>query len=218
MNDIAPIDAMGQAAYGQKTFGYTPGKFAMWLFLASDAMGFIGLIAAYVVLRASVGGEWIPTTGDFGAMTASGEPMQGLPGLDPILTGINTFILICSSYTMVRAVVATQKGNQKALKGWLLATILGGATFLGIQVYEYQLLMDMGLHMNSHPYGASFYACTGFHGAHVLSGVIYLTCILIGAMRGKYGPDNASPVELVGLFWHFVDLVWIIIFTIIYLI
>lgn len=212
MNQIAPIDALGQAAYGQKTFGYTPGKFGMWLFLASDAMGFIGLIAAYVVVRASVGGEWVPTTGEFG------HEGGGLPPLDPILTGVNTFILICSSYTMVRAVVAAQKGAQGALKGWLAGTILGGATFLGIQVYEYWHLMDLGLHMNSHPYGATFYACTGFHGAHVLSGVIYLICILIGAMRGKYGPDNSTPVEIVGLFWHFVDLVWIIIFTIIYLI
>jgi heme/copper-type cytochrome/quinol oxidase subunit 3 len=203
---------MGQERYARKNFGYTPGKFAMWLFLASDAMGFVGLIGAYIILRASLpDASWIPTTG-YGADAAA-----GLPPLDPIITGINTFILICSSFTMVRAVDAIGRGKQGGLKLWLAATIGLGATFLGVQVYEYMILMDAGLHMGSHLYGATFYMCTAFHGAHVLSGVIYLSCIWIAAARGKYTAESHSPVELVGLFWHFVDLVWIILFTIIYL-
>jgi heme/copper-type cytochrome/quinol oxidase subunit 3 len=209
---LAPIDALGQTEYGRRTFGFTPGKFAMWLFLASDAMGFVGLIGAYIVLRFSYpDAGWRPTTGEWGGEAA------GLPPLDPIITGVNTFILIVSSFTMVLALDAIQKGNQRGLLKWLGATILAGATFLGVQVYEYAHLLHVGLKMYSHPYGATFYMCTGFHGAHVLSGVIYLTCIWIRAARGAYTAANHSPVELVGLFWHFVDLVWIILFTIVYL-
>jgi cytochrome c oxidase subunit III len=209
---LAPYDALGQEEYGRRTFGYSPGKLAMWLFLASDAMGFVGLICTYIILRyAYPGTEWRPTTGEFGAEGG------GLPALAPVLTGINTFILIISSFTMVLALNAISKGNRKGLVTWLLATILCGATFLGIQVYEYQHLIHTGLVASAHPYASTFYITTGFHGAHVLTGVIYLTCIWIGALRGKYTKESHSPVELVGLFWHFVDLVWIVLFTIIYL-
>ncbi len=215
---IAPIDSLGQAEFGRRTFGFSPGKLAMWLFLASDAMGFVGLIGAYIVLRFGYVGEgWRPTTGDFGAIGADGNAIAGLPALDPILTGVNTFILIVSSYTMVRALDAIGKGNQAGLKKWLFATIALGAVFLGVQVYEYQHFIHQGFVMSAHPYASTFYITTGFHGAHVLAGVIYLTCVWIGALRGKYTKESHSPVELVGLFWHFVDLVWIVLFTIVYL-
>jgi cytochrome c oxidase subunit III len=206
------IDDLGQTEWSRKTLGFTPGKFGMWLFIAQDAMGFVGLISMYVILRSGhPGAEWRPTVGDYGFEGG------GLPELGKALTGINTFILICSSFTMVRALDAVQRGRQGALKGWLFATIALGATFLGIQVYEYGHLMSEGMHMNAHPYAATFFMCTGFHGAHVLGGVIYLTCIWIGALRGKYSETNSSPIELAGLFWHFVDLVWIVLFTIVYL-
>jgi cytochrome c oxidase subunit III len=117
----------------------------------------------------------------------------------------------------VLALDAIQRGNQAKLKIFLFLTVALGATFLGIQVYEYQHLMHEGMHMFAHPYAATFFMCTAFHGAHVLSGVVYLTCIWIGALRGKYSATSYSPVEIAGLFWHFVDLVWIILFTIIYL-
>lgn len=211
---ISPtIDDLGQTEHSRRTLGFTPGKFAMWLFIGQDAMGFVGLISAYIVLRsAHPGSEWRPTIGEYGF-----EGHQGLPALAPILTGINTFILIVSSFTMVLALDAVQRGNQAKLKLFLGLTAFLGATFLGIQVVEYGALMHEGMHMNAHPYAATFFLCTAFHGAHVLSGVIYLLCIWVGALRGKYSATNYSPVELVGLFWHFVDLVWIILFTIIYL-
>lgn len=214
---IAPIDALGQAEYGRRTFGFTPGKFAMWLFLASDAMGFVGLISAYIVLRwSNPAATWIPSEGDW---SVAGEgSTKGLPHLAPILTGINTFILILSSFTMVLALDACQRGDRARLLRWLAATAIGGMVFLGVQVYEYSHLLHQGLAMWHHPYGATFYMCTGFHGAHVLTGVIYLWCIWANALKGKYGAANSSPVELVGLFWHFVDLVWIILFTIMYLV
>jgi cytochrome c oxidase subunit III len=206
------IDDLGQTEYSRRMFGFSPGKFAMWLFIAQDAMGFVGLLSTYIILRAShPGSEWIPTIGDYG----NHDP--GLPELAKTLTGINTFILILSSFTMVLALDRIQRGNQAGLKLFLGLTALLGATFLGVQVYEYGHLMSEGMHMNAHPYAATFFMCTGFHGAHVFAGVIYLTCIWIAAMRGKYTAQNHSAVELAGLFWHFVDLVWIILFTIIYL-
>jgi len=210
---VPHIDDVGQTEYSRRLFGYSPGKFAMWLFIGQDAMGFVGLISTYIILRSAHPGlEWVPSVGDFGH-----EGQAGLPHLAKVLTGVNTFILICSSYTMVRALDAVQRGKLGALKGWLFATVALGATFLGIQVYEYGHLMHMGMHMNAHPYAATFFMCTGFHGAHVFGGVVYLSCILVGAMRGKYSATSHSPVELAGLFWHFVDLVWIILFTIVYL-
>jgi heme/copper-type cytochrome/quinol oxidase subunit 3 len=215
---IAPtIDDLGQTEYAKKTFGFSPGKFAMWLFIAQDAMGFVGLLSMYIILRAGhPGTEWVPTVGDFHRME-DGHAVPGLPALAKALTGVNTFILICSSFTMVRALDGIQRGSQAKLKAYLFATVALGATFLGIQVYEYGHLMSEGMHMNAGPYASTFFMCTGFHGAHVLAGVIYLSCILVAAMRGKYTAGSHSPVELAGLFWHFVDLVWIILFTIIYL-
>jgi heme/copper-type cytochrome/quinol oxidase subunit 3 len=211
---VAPhIDDLGQTEYSRKLFGFSPGKFAMWLFIGQDAMGFVGLLSTYIILRsAHPGAEWVPSVGNFG-----GEGHEGLPHLAKVLTGVNTFILIVSSFTMVLALDAIQRGNVGKLKAYLFATVALGATFLGIQVYEYGHLMHQGMHMNAHPYAFTFFMCTGFHGAHVLAGVIYLSCILAGALRGKYSATNHSPVELAGLFWHFVDLVWIILFTIIYL-
>ena len=211
---VAPhIDDVGQTEYSRRLFGFSPGKFAMWLFIGQDAMGFVGLLSTYIILRsAHPGAEWVPSVGNFG-----GEGTEGLPHLAKTLTGINTFILIISSFTMVLALDAIQRGNVGKLKAYLFATVALGATFLGIQVYEYQHLMHEGMHMNAHPYAFTFFMCTGFHGAHVLAGVIYLSCILVGAMRGKYSAASHSGVELAGLFWHFVDLVWIILFTIIYL-
>jgi heme/copper-type cytochrome/quinol oxidase subunit 3 len=206
------IDDLGQTEHSRRTLGFTPGKFAMWLFIAQDAMGFVGLLSLYIIERsAHPGAEWRPTIGEYGYEGG------GLPELAKSLTGVNTFILILSSFTMVRALDAIQRGNQAKLKAYLAATVLLGASFLGIQVYEYGHLMSEGMHMSAHPYASTFFMCTAFHGAHVLAGVIYLTCILIASLRGKYSAENYSPVELAGLFWHFVDLVWIILFTIIYL-
>ncbi len=197
-----------------KHFGKaTGGKIAMWMFIAQDGMSFGGLLFAYGVIRSSAD-SWP-------------NPSEVL-GIS--LTAIATFLLICSSLTMVMAVEAAKDANKGATMRWLMLTIMGGLTFLGIQAYEYTHLAHEGLGFasttmleNGQPindlFGSTFFAVTGFHGLHVLSGVIYLTCILIGTARGKYtqGGMSYSRVELVGLFWHFVDLVWILVFTFIYL-
>ena len=201
---------------GDEHFGKaTGGKIAMWMFIAQDGMSFGGLLFAYGVIRSSA--ESWP------------EPAAVL-GIT--LTAIATFLLICSSLTMVMAVESAKECNKASTMRWLMLTILGGATFLGIQAYEYYHLSHAGLGLAvttmadpntggpiNNLFGSTFYAVTGFHGLHVFSGVVYLICILIGTMRGKYtqGGMSYSRVELVGLFWHFVDLVWILVFTFIYL-
>lgn len=149
--------------------------------------------------------------------------------LDIDLTAGNTFILICSSLTMVLALAAVQRGDQAKLKLFLALTAIIGACFLGVQVYEYRSLMfnhyyPVGIGANHHfvpsssLFASCFFTMTGFHGAHVAAGVVMITSILIGSLMGKFTRENHSAVEIVGLYWHFVDLVWIILFTVVYLI
>jgi heme/copper-type cytochrome/quinol oxidase subunit 3 len=186
--------------------GLTPGwgKLMMWLFLCSDAMSFAGLLAAYGAVRI-FGTHW-PVPGDV---------------LDVPLTAVNTFILICSSVSMVWALSAIKHGNRKGLVKWLLVTILGGSIFLGIQAYEWTHLLTHGEHpltIQSSLFGATFFILTGFHGCHVFSGVVYLGCIAVRGAQGGYTRENNSSVEIAGLYWHFVDLIWILVFTFVYLI
>jgi heme/copper-type cytochrome/quinol oxidase subunit 3 len=177
----------------------------MWIFLAGDAMTFGTLLAGYGALRAgSI--DW-----------PNPSAVLGIP-----LTAFMTFLLICSSLTMVKALAAIKHGDSKGMRNYLLLTILGGLIFLGCQAYEWTHLIHGGLGFSSNPYGnylfgATFFAITGFHGCHVTGGVIYLTCIVIQGMRGKYSAENCNSVEILGLYWHFVDLVWIMVFTFVYL-
>ena len=186
----------------RRALGMTPGKFAMWAFLASDAMGFAGLFAAYCATRTH--SEFWPDPNNPAVLNVN-------------LTALNTFVLICSSVTMVYSLQACKAGDKAKTSLWLLATMLGGLFFLGVQVYEYKHLSHGGMVPWKDNFCATFYSLTCYHGLHVLSGVVYLTCIFIGSLKGKYGPKNSTPVEIVGLFWHFVDLVWILLFTFIYL-
>ena len=189
----------------------TLGKLGMWVFLAGDAMGFGALIVGYGALR-YYNTNWP-------------QPSEVL-GIG--LTAVMTFILIVSSVTMVKALSAIQHGDQAGLRKFLGLTVLGGCIFLGLQAYEWtHLIFGKGLTIRSAPhdfqeattlFGATFFILTGFHGMHVTGGVIYLTCLLIRSMTGAYSADYAYPVEIAGLYWHFVDLVWILIFTFVYLI
>ncbi len=182
------------------------GKLGMWIFLAGDAMSFGALLAGYGAIRAgSV--DWP-------------NPLHVL-GIS--LTAFMTFLLICSSVTMVKALSAIKNGNRAGMRNFLLLTILGGVTFLGLQAYEWTHLIHSGMTFTHNPHGSylfgtTFFAITGFHGMHVTGGVIYLSIVLFNGLRGKYSPENYNGVELVGLYWHFVDLVWILVFTFIYLI
>ena len=200
-------------------FGVYNMKLGMWVFLLSEVMFFTGLIGAYIILRFA-------------------NPEQfAQPGvvLNVPLTALNTFILICSSVTMVKAFAEVENGNQAGLKRYLLFTVILGLIFLGIQAYEYTLLLHEGFTpvadayaahgraggeavLGGPLYGATFYTMTGFHGTHVSIGVACMIFTTIQAYRGRYTAGNAGGVEIMGLYWHFVDLVWIILFTIVYLI
>ena len=139
------------------------------------------------------------------------------------LTAFMTFLLICSSVTMVKGLAAIQRGDQAGLCRFLLLTILGGITFLGMQAYEWTHLIHRGMTLTGNPFGASlfsttFFCLTGFHGCHVFGGVVYLSCVLVQAVRGRYSASNYNSVEIAALYWHFVDLVWILVFTFVYLV
>ena len=196
----------------------TTGKLGMWLFLVMDAITFATILlgGVYFRLRADL---W----GSAGTI------------LNISLTSLNTFLLIMSSFTMVMALNAVKMNDLKGLKTFLFLTIMGGITFLGIQIYEYShfIMGSPGLETalknagfighssflwTTGTYGGAFYATTSFHGLHVLSGVIYLSVILYQANMGIYSATHYDRVEIAGLFWHFVDLIWILVFTIIYLI
>ncbi|MGB0590725.1 MAG: cytochrome c oxidase subunit 3 [Myxococcota bacterium] len=200
------------------------GKVGMWIFLLSDALMFAGFLLAYGIMRGSAT-YWRCSEEAAKLIGCTGG--NGLP-VEPIL-GINftaglTFLLICSSVSMVFAFAASQDNDRKGLVKWLNLTIFGGALFLVGQYYEYfgllgfPGLIEQGLVFGHSGYASTFYLITAFHGCHVLSGVIYLCVIRWRAGRGDFDDGYTSEVELVGLFWHFVDLVWIIVFTLIYLV
>ncbi len=201
-------------------------KLGMWVFLASEVMFFTALIGSYVILRFGAPGEW-----------AKPGAVLNIP-----VTAVNTFLLICSSVSMVKAYASIADGDQQKLRFWLGLTILIGATFVSIQVYEYIHLVEKGFlpsgyREGSHLaelavadpvkygatvaglYGSAFYTMTGFHGFHVTCGVISMAYLYFTkVLPGKYSKQDYRGIEVVGLYWHFVDLVWIILFTIVYLI
>lgn len=181
------------------------GKLGMWIFLAGDAVGFGTLLGAYGAVRAS-SADWP-------------NPAERL-GIT--LTAVMTFLLICSSVTMVKALEAIKRGDRPSVTRFLGLTILGGLLFLGMQAYEWTHLIEGGLKIFGNPWGASlfgttFFLITGFHGLHVTGGVIYLSVILAAVSRIPDQRYNYMITEIAGLYWHFVDLVWIMVFTFVYL-
>ena len=187
-------------------------KLAVWLFLATEVMFFSAIIGASWTLR-------FRTSTPTNPWAYSGQILN-VPG-----TAFVTFILICSSLTMVEALAAIERGDQKRLRIFLLATMLLGITFLAFQANEfYHLYFADGLTFSSAPYGVNplygptFFAQTGTHGAHVTAGVLALAYLNIKAWKGGLTKENHETVELIGLYWHFVDVVWIFLFTLVYLI
>jgi heme/copper-type cytochrome/quinol oxidase subunit 3 len=174
----------------------------MWVFLASEVMFFTSLIGSYIILRFGASETW-PLPGE----------VLNIP-----VTAINTFILICSSVTMVKAFAAAEVGDKRGTRLFTLATALIGSTFLGVQILEYRELLHEGFGPSSGLYGSTFYTMTGFHGFHVFSGVCCLFWASWKAFRGGYDNRAYKGLEVLGLYWHFVDLVWIILFTVVYLI
>jgi cytochrome c oxidase subunit 3 len=202
------VDMRAGAAIEPAETPLTPeswGKLGMWLFLAGDAVGFGTLLASYGVMRAT-SADWP-------------NPFDVL-GIN--LTAFMTFLLICSSVTMVKALEKIGEGDRARAQLFLLLTALGGAIFVGLQAYEWTHLIHRGLHIGGNPWGAtlfgtSFFIVTGFHGLHVTGGVIYLLSVLGTVARQADVRRKYNMVEIAGLYWHFVDLVWIMVFTFMYL-
>jgi cytochrome c oxidase subunit 3 len=178
------------------------GKLGMWVFLAGDAMTFGAGIAAYGALR-WYNVNW-PNPADWLGIT---------------LTAVMTFILICSSLTMVEALSGVKHGDMTKMRTFLALTVVGGIIFLGCQDSEWHhLIWGEGLSIKTSLFSATFFILTGFHGMHVSGGVIYLATILFKSFGKEASNHQVKLVEVAGLYWHFVDLVWILIFTFVYLI
>lgn len=177
-------------------------KFATWLYLASEVVIFSVLIGMFLVFRLE-NPERIKEVHE-----ASGV----------FLVALNTFLLLASSWAMVMGLHEIRKGNQKGLIRWIGITALLGAIFVGFQYVEYQILAHEGITIYGDAFGMRFYAPTAFHGAHVILGVLWALYVVNNARKGRYTAKDYAGVEVFGLYWHFVDVVWIILFTVIYLI
>ena len=187
-------------------------KLGMWAFLGSECLFFGSLIATYLLYRGrSVRGPY-PTD----QVLPDGTVVEGI--YDIPYTSVSSFVLLMSSLTMVLALNAIQRGDHRRLRAWLLATALLGITFVGGQVFEFTVFVREGLTLSRNLFGSSFFVLTGFHGAHVTVGILMLLTLFGMSLAGRLPTERALRVELIGLYWHFVDIVWIVIFTVVYLI
>jgi cytochrome c oxidase subunit III len=204
--------AAADPAYIDTSTGLDSRKMAFWTFIGSECVLFGGLIATYMAYKGnSLTGPYPHDT-----VLADGTVSPGI--LDIPLTSLSTFVLLMSSLAMVLALAAVQRNNRNGAILWLGMTALLGSIFLGFQVYEFTHFWQSGLTLSTNLFGSTFYTLTGFHGAHVLVGVIYLLTLMVLAIKGRLGPEKSLNVELAGLYWHFVDVVWIVIFPLVYLI
>ena len=192
--------AMTAAASAETATGVPNGKLGMWVFLASEVMFFTGLIGAYIVLRMS-NPAWPGSDGHLNVWIGT----------------CNTLILICSSTTIVLALAASQRGQTPALRRWLLVTVALGALFLCIKGYEYSAKFSHEIFPSTNVFWSCYFALTGFHALHVLGGIIFNLVVLSYTRRADLWADRGHRLELAGLYWHFVDIVWIFLFPMLYL-
>jgi cytochrome c oxidase subunit 3 len=181
---------------------YEAAKLGIWTFLATEVLLFGGLFTAYIVFRLK-----------FPQMFREDHVH-----LDRVLGAVNTIVLICSSLTVALGIAAVRKGKQGALKLFLLLTILLAAAFLGIKYVEWTAKFAHGIFPGTDVFFSLYFMMTGLHGLHVLGGMLVLGGVLVLAGRGRFSEHYHTPVEISGLYWHFVDLVWIYLFPLFYLI
>ncbi|HTL84027.1 MAG TPA: heme-copper oxidase subunit III [Acidimicrobiia bacterium] len=189
--------------------GVSNPKLGIWLFISSEALFFGAFIATYFLYRGR--DAQFLNKGQADALTP--DKMFNIP-----FTSVTSFILLMSSLTMVLALAAIQRGDHRRLRIWLLATALFGLTFISGQVFEFTEFYRDGLHLGKNMFGTTFFVLTGLHGAHVTMGIIWLLILWGRSVQGKLPQSKSEAVEIAGLYWHFVDIVWIFIFTAIYLI
>ncbi len=202
MTDTTVHVPVAEAVHGHRSAtGLSNTKLAMWVYLGSDCLLFGSLISTYLLLRH--------------------RAVQG-PGpkdvFDIPFTSVSSFVLLMSSLTMALAVASIARGDVQRNRAWLATTAMLGGVFIGGQVYEFTTFYREGLGYTTNIFGSAFYTLTGFHGIHVSVGIVMLMSLLVMSIRGNLGPERAEAVEVVGLYWHFVDIVWIVIFTVVYLI
>lgn len=181
------------------TMGLPSNKLGMWIFLASEIMFFTGLIGVFINFKVR-------------GLLATPEDLS-VP-----VAALNTFILIVSSFTLVMALDSIQRGERRRFTLFLLATFVLGSTFIALQGVEWSLLLGDGITPSDNLFGTAFFVLTGFHGTHVIIGLLWLLLTILRSIRGDFTSQNNMGIELFGLYWHFVDIVWIVLFTIIYLI
>jgi cytochrome c oxidase subunit 3 len=199
--DVAPLDSAWSG--GAPPFAMGSKKLGMWLFLVSDTLTFSALLIVYSYSRIT-NPDWP-------------KPFPMYPAI--VFSTTMTVVLLASSLTMVMAVMAAHRNDRKATVKWMIGTMVGGLAFMGLHLREWFHLIEEGCTITHNPwgtpqFGAVFFGITGMHMTHVLIGVIYLGIVATGYGRGKY---SAEDVEVNGLYWHFVDLVWMFVFPLIYL-
>lgn len=234
----------GHDDHAPTSLGLSNSKLAMWLFLGSECLLFGALISTYLLSKARFIAELTAGNPNVieGLMPAeevevlAGEGLRGsfetLPeifnemaiegSVEPIFdipfTSFSSFVLLMSSLCMVLAHKATEERDYKNQRVWLATTALLGSVFIGGQIYEFTAFYREGLTFGGSLFGSAFFTLTGFHGVHVTGGILMLVSLLVLSFRGKLKSDRSETVELVGLYWHFVDIIWVLIFTIVYLI
>ena len=188
------------AAAEETTLGLDNRKLAMWVFLGSEFMFFGAFITSYLLYLNETNG-------------APGSELFDIP-----FTSISSFVLLMSSLTMVLAHHAHTQRDMRRMRLWILATAMQGMVFIAGQVYEFTKFVNEGLSIHSSPFASSFFVLTGFHGLHVTIGIIILLGLYSMTLTGKVKADQDVKTEMVGLYWHFVDIIWVLIFVIVYLI
>jgi heme/copper-type cytochrome/quinol oxidase subunit 3 len=191
-----------EAGHPPTSTGLSNEKVGMWAFLGSECLLFGSLISTYLLFKGqSKPGTIVP------------KDVFDIP-----YTSVSSFVLLMSSLTMVLALASIQRGDHRRTRIWLLTTALLGASFVAGQAYEFTTFVREGMNLRVNLFGSSFFVLTGFHGAHVTIGVLMLLSLYSLSLKGKLPESKAETLELVGLYWHFVDIVWIVIFTLVYLI
>ena len=205
--DAAPTDGHGHAPepgeHGWTYTGVSNEQLAMWVFLASECLLFGGLISTYLLYKSRVPAGHGPAPSE----------LYDIP-----FTSVSSFVLLMSSLTMVLALSAIQRGDHRNLRVWLVTTALLGSIFIAGQVYEFTGFVKEGMGFTTNVAASAFFTLTGFHGVHVSLGIVMLMSLVMLSVRGKLPDTKAEAVEIVGLYWHFVDIVWILIFTVVYLV
>ena len=203
MTELAahPPTTHAHDAHHATATGISNEKMVMWAFLGSECLLFGALISTYLLYRHK---------------SVSGPTPHSL--YDIPFTSVSSFVLLMSSLSMALAVAAIQRGDHRRLRVWLSTTALLGSIFIGGQIYEFTSFIRRGMTIKTNVTSGAFFVLTGFHGVHVTLGIIMLLSLVNLSIRGRIPQSKAEVIEIAGLYWHFVDIVWIIIFTVVYLI